>query len=91
MRLRLDWSAALAAVMDARQRYSRGEELAVNPGDHCKWCPAKAACPQFANDARGEIVLDRPGDWVARFEAAIVQDDGAATWWAKLARARGNR
>ena len=72
-------------VQHDREARERGVSFGVRPGEHCGFCPAKPNCPAYSAQSR-ELAAP-PADWLARFEAAIANDDGAAQWWSKLALA----
>jgi hypothetical protein len=58
----------------------------VTPGDQCRWCKARDACPTTTtamDDSRELVTIDEPTA-LARFGAAIATDEGAAEWWQKL-------
>lgn len=78
-----EWREALRGVHEARARIAAGHKPDVVPGDHCRYCAAKANCPAFAGVAR-ELLA--PGnDWLARVRTTIADDRGAADVWQKLA------
>jgi hypothetical protein len=81
------WRTIWTKVQAARDAIANGETLVTTPGDHCRYCPAKASCPSFAGIAR-ELLA--PGsDWLARARTLIQDDDGAAAdLWMKVQRAR---
>jgi hypothetical protein len=41
---------ALTKARVVRLQVAAGEMPEVNPGEHCKWCPAKRWCPEFGGE-----------------------------------------
>lgn len=73
--------AALARDVRAVQaRVESSDGTDVTPGDHCKWCPAKHACPAWATS----LATLRTTSWVDRLEAELSTPAGVATWQRRL-------
>jgi hypothetical protein len=82
----------LAALREKiADRFLRAEDLDgrvltradVTTGEHCRWCRSRAHCPAQTAVAHEIARIDPPAA-LARFDAAIATDDGAAEWWTKL-------
>jgi CRISPR/Cas system-associated exonuclease Cas4 (RecB family) len=56
-----------------------GEGPAVNPGNHCRWCPAKPACPAYT-----AVLATASADWIDRFRVELATPDGFARWYRRL-------
>ena len=80
------WRTAWTMVTAMRGAVANGESITTNPGEHCRWCPAKGSCPSFAGIAR-ELLA--PGsDWLSRAKTLIDDDAVAADLWLKVQRGR---
>lgn len=75
-----DLRGVVVAVAAAVEALKRGESPAVTPGDHCRWCPAKPACPAFARELAAATAAPAPA-WLSQFEAEIATDEGFARWY----------
>lgn len=72
-----------ALARDVRQIVRRVDEsdgTDVHPGDHCKWCPAKHACPAHAT----ALATLRTTSWVDRLDAELQTPTGIALWQRRL-------
>jgi hypothetical protein len=72
--------AIVRAVLVERAEYRVGNTVKLAEGEHCRWCPAFAACPAkmalAATLGRGE------------YDGAIITKENAAEVWVKLQGAR---
>lgn len=82
----MDLDATVADLRELLQRIdveahamASGEGPVVNPGDHCRWCPAKPACPAYAG-----VLATASASWIDRFRAEIATPDGFARWYRRL-------
>lgn len=75
-----DVRATVRRVDDAEAIVQSGGTPDVTPGDHCKWCPAKHACPAWATS----LATLRTTSWVDRLEAELSTPAGVATWQRRL-------
>ncbi len=61
-----EWLAKFKETARAAVKETKDPAARLNPGDHCKWCPAKASCPALykaAQDAAGadfSVVAETP-------------------------------
>lgn len=72
-RLAKDLRALVARVAEATPND-------VTPGDHCKWCPAKHACPAWGT----ELATMRTTSWLDRLDAELQTPTGIAMWQRRL-------
>lgn len=73
--------AALARdVRAAARRVEDSDGTDVTPGDHCKWCPAKPACPAWGT----QLATLRTTSWVDRLDAELATPEGLALWHRRL-------
>jgi hypothetical protein len=70
------WSLSKSIVLEHKERIAEAYRLAheakaaplayLQPGDHCRWCPAKVACPKLHQlaiaDAKADFSFPNPAD-----------------------------
>lgn len=75
---------ALAAirrdVVALQSRIERSDGTDVSPGDHCRWCPAKPACPAWAT----ELASVRAPSWEAQLAIELSTPERLAFWHRRL-------
>ncbi len=76
-----DLRTMVRGVAEARAARDRGESLSVTSGDHCRYCPAKAACPKYTALARS--MLPELRDVASRLQSMTPAEQGRAVLLAK--------
>ncbi len=54
----LEWLAAFRAKAHQAVQETKNPNARIVPGDHCKWCPAKVACPALYKAAQDQAGVD---------------------------------